>query len=573
MTSSSDADSSSGKVIVVGSINQDLTTYSRTLPAPGETLLGEDFVTSPGGKGGNQAVAAASIGIVCMKSGVHMVGRVGDDDMGRSLMNGLKSRGVSGEYTIPVTNHHTGVASINVCDSGQNTIIVAPGANLALNAQEVDSALSKLLQNSGTQQNVVLVQLEINPDTALCALQAATAEGAITILNPAPAPKGWKMTDDWYSNIDIFIPNESELASLCGMSEEDVTGEGEEVMAKALLEKGVRHAVIVTLGERGAMIVRRRQGGGKQPATEPNYDSILTTMISEPSDLPCKTLPVVDAVGAGDAFCGALSAYLSREVDLERACSMACGYASMSVRKRGAQESYPLAKDLPECLRLDDSKQESDANDESRGTITFVTGNKNKLLEVQRLLSSDRTKSIPFDLDNAKLDLPELQGSPDQIAREKCETAANRLQSAVMTEDTSLCFHALKGLPGPYIKWFLDDLGHDGLNKLLQGFDDNRAYAQTIIAFTPGPGKEVHLFDGRTEGRIVPPRGALDFGWDPVFEPLPDECHSGGIASGLTYAEMTKDDKNRISHRSRAFQKFREFLASSADEVLKDMQC
>ena len=222
--------------------------------------------------------------------------------------------------------------------SGQNTIIVAPGANLALNAQEVDSALSKLLQNGGAQQNVVLVQLEIKPATALHALQTATAEGALTILNPAPAPKGWTMTDDWFSNIDILIPNESELASLCGMSEEDVTGEGEEAMAKALLEKGVRHAVIVTLGERGAMIVRRRQGG-EQPGTDPNYDSILTSMISEPADLPCKTLPVVDAVGAGDAFCGALSAYLSRGVDLERACSMACGYASMSVRKRGAQES------------------------------------------------------------------------------------------------------------------------------------------------------------------------------------------------------------------------------------------
>src|SRR6056300_899862 len=151
MMTTSDADSSSGKVIVVGSINQDLTTYSRSLPDPGETLLGEDFATSPGGKGGNQAVAAASIGIV-KKSGVHMVGRVGDDDMGRSLMNGLKSRGVSDEYTISVTDHHTGVASINVCDSGQNTIIVAPGANLALNAQEVDSALSKLLlQNGGAQ--------------------------------------------------------------------------------------------------------------------------------------------------------------------------------------------------------------------------------------------------------------------------------------------------------------------------------------------------------------------------------------------------------------------------------------
>jgi len=569
-----------GKVVIVGSINQDLTTYSQSLPVPGETLLGTDFVTSAGGKGANQAVAASSIGVVCKESGVHMIGRVGKDDMGRGLLKGLRSRGVSNdEKESMVAGEHTGVASINVSSSGQNTIIVAPGANMALSAKEVDSSLTTLLQNGGTQsqRDVVLVQLEIAPETALQALQTATSKSALTILNPAPAPKGWKLTQDWYSNIDILIPNESELASLCGADVEEVTGEGEEAMARALLEKGVRTAVIVTLGERGAMIIRRKGDDEtvEQSTTDVNDDDDSnheTIMISEPADLPHQALPVVDAVGAGDAFCGALAAYLSRGVELEQASSMACGVASMSVRKRGAQESYPLAQDLPECLQLD-SKQQCSAGEESerRGTITFVTGNKNKLLEVQRLISSDQGKSVPFDLTNAKLDLPELQGSPEEIAREKCKTAANLLQSAVMTEDTSLCFHALNGLPGAYIKWFLDGLGHDGLNKMLQGFGDNRAYAQTIIAFSPGPGKEVHLFDGRTEGRIVPPRGSLDFGWDPIFEPLEEECESGGIDKGNTYAEMTKDNKNKISHRSRSFEKFRQYLAASSDEILKGM--
>lgn len=568
-----------GKVVVVGSINQDLTTYSQSLPAPGETLLGTDFVTSAGGKGANQAVAAASIGVVCKENGVHMIGRVGKDDMGRGLLKGLRSRGVSNdEEESMVSGEHTGVASINVSSSGQNTIIVASGANFSLKAKEVDSSLTKLLQNGGvqSQRDVVLVQLEIDPATALQALQTATSKSALTILNPAPAPKGWTLTQDWYSNIDILVPNESELASLCGASVDEVTGEGEEAMARSLLEKGVRTAVIVTLGERGAMIVRRKSDSGtvEQTSSDVNDDDSNheTIMISEPADLPHAALPVVDAVGAGDAFCGALAAYLSRGVELQQASSMACGVASMSVRKRGAQESYPLARDLPECLQLD-NKQLSSAEEESerRGAITFVTGNKNKLLEVQRLISSDQNESVPFDLTNAKLDLPELQGSPEEIAREKCKAAANLLQSAVMTEDTSLCFHALNGLPGAYIKWFLDDLGHDGLNKMLKGFDDNRAYAQTIIAFSSGPGKEVHLFDGRTEGRIVRPRGSLDFGWDPIFEPLEEECKNGGIDTGNTYAEMTKDDKNKISHRSKSFEKFRQFLATSSDEILNGM--
>ena len=565
--------STNGKVIVVGSINQDLTTYASSLPSAGQTILGTDFITTDGGKGANQAVAASKISIVDTQTnngGVYMIGRVGDDVMGTNLLSSLQSNGVKMNIEeMKVDGQHTGVASINVdTNSGQYTIVVAPGANLALSCDDVQSSLANMCE-----KDVVLVQLEIKPEAALQALKSASSKGALTILNPAPAPEDWELTPEWYSSTDLLIPNETELASLCGLSNEEeyVTGDGEEAMAKSLLDKGIRHAVVVTLGERGAMIVRRFKDDSSTDSLQTQ-----TIMISEPSDLPCKDEPVVDTVGAGDAFCGALAAYLSRGVELEKAASMACGVASMSVRKRGAQDSYPSASDLPDCLKLESiepNNEEGDVKKDTRKAITFVTGNKNKLMEVQRLLAtSSSSSSIPFDITNHKLDLPELQGTPEEIARVKCQTAAKELQTAVLTEDTCLCFRALNDLPGPYIKWFLDSLGHEGLNKLLEGFDDTRAYAQTIIAFSPGPDSEVVLFQGQTEGRIVPSRGPKDFGWDAVFEPTDEEQGSTSEEDRKTYAEMTKDEKNAISHRGRAFEKFRRYLLTEADSILKDMR-
>ena len=158
--------------------------------------------------------------------------------------------------------------------------------------------------------------------------------------------------------------------------------------------------------------------------------------------------------------------------------------------------------------------------------------NAKKLEEAKQILGGS---SCPFELTNQKIDLPELQGNPIEIAMEKCRLAARAVKGPVFTEDTSLCFNALNGLPGPYIKWFLDQCGHEGLNKMLDGFEDRSAYAQTIVAYTDGPGEEVHVFDGRTNGKIVAARGPTDFGWDPVFEP--DEVE------GKTYAEMTKEFK------------------------------
>jgi inosine triphosphate pyrophosphatase len=158
--------------------------------------------------------------------------------------------------------------------------------------------------------------------------------------------------------------------------------------------------------------------------------------------------------------------------------------------------------------------------------------------------------------------LPELQGDPDDVALEKCRLAAERVGGAVMTEDTSLGFAALGGLPGVYIKWFLDRLGHEGLNRLLVGWDDKGATAQCIFAFSAGPGAPPRLFHGAVPGRIVPARGPKAFGWDPIFQPDGHE---------LTFAEMDKDVKNAMSHRSLALRALQDFLVASATEVAADI--
>lgn len=204
-------------------------------------------------------------------------------------------------------------------------------------------------------------------------------------------------------------------------------------------------------------------------------------------------------------------------------------------------------------------KQKVEGDD--KPVITFVTGNKKKLEEVKRILNPGNgdAGSLPFTIANQKIDLPELQGDPIEIAKEKCALAAKEVGGAVITEDTSLCFSALQNLPGPYIKWFLDSCGHKGLNDMIAFSADKSGYAQTIVGFCAGPNEDVYVFDGRTKGVIVPARGELAFGWDPIFQP-----NEGG---GLTYAEMSKTMKDAISHRSRAFGKFRIYLENEADAI------
>jgi len=538
-TSTNDNNHSKNLILVVGSANQDLISTTKIIPTLGETITGTDFSTDCGGKGANQAVAAKNL----QMAPVAMLCRVGDDIFGKNLLENFRKFGVDffGETeTIlkKVDNKPsppTGVATITVDEtSGDNMIVFTPGANFYLTCDDVRKTVTE------AKPSQVLVQLEIRKEVALEALKAGKEVGATTILNTAPAPEGWNLEEmNFFKYIDILVLNESELKKVAGIDSED-----EEEQAKSLSKK-VGTAVIVTLGARGAMVIE----------TQVEENSTKTTLVDAPSDLPARKLPVKNTVGAGDAFCGALVAYRSSGLSLTESAKMACGVASMSVRKDGVQDSYPCYEELPECLRLLNNNTKSPLKKRLKTTkqfITFVTGNKKKLEEAKQILSSGFEGNAPFELTNQKIDLPELQGNPIEIAKEKCRLAAKEVDGAVFTEDTSLCFNALNGLPGPYIKWFLEDCGHTGLNKMLDGFDDRSAYAQTIVAYTAGPGKEIHLFDGRTDGKIVTARGPLDFGWDPVFEP--DE------GEGKTYAEMAKEFKNSISHRGRSFEKFKAFL-------------
>ena len=189
--------------------------------------------------------------------------------------------------------------------------------------------------------------------------------------------------------------------------------------------------------------------------------------------------------------------------------------------------------------------------------ITFVTGNANKARELTAILA--KTKS-GCEVDTLALDLPELQGEPEEVSREKCLLAVKEVNGPVIVEDTSLCFNALGGLPSVYIKWFLEKIGHDGLNRMLAGFDDKSAYAQCVFSYCEAPGAEVHVFVGRTQGAIVPARGDNKFGWDPVFECRDPEL-KGHTDFGKTYAEMPSETKNQISHRARAVKALVDFLS------------
>jgi len=182
-------------------------------------------------------------------------------------------------------------------------------------------------------------------------------------------------------------------------------------------------------------------------------------------------------------------------------------------------------------------------------TITFVTGNLNKLREVKAILIGEDNSGL--NIVNKKLDLPELQGEPEFVAREKCRLASMEVDGPVLSEDTSLCFNALGGLPGVYVKWFISKIGLTGLNNLLKAYEDKSAYVQCIFAYSHKPGVEPILFVGRCNGTIIKQRGENGFGFDAIF--LPD-------GETETFAELPSTRKNIISHRAIALQKVKDFF-------------
>ena len=175
-------------------------------------------------------------------------------------------------------------------------------------------------------------------------------------------------------------------------------------------------------------------------------------------------------------------------------------------------------------------------------TITFVTGNKNKLREAQQILG--------FEMVNKDIDLPELQfDTSDQVAIYKAQEAAKVVGGPVIVDDTALHFNAIGGLPGAYIRAFTSKLTTENLAKLLDGFDDKTAYVTCSVGYCPGPGQEAKVITGRVDGKIVKPRGEGGFGFDPIFVPN---------GYDQTYAEMDAETKNKISHRGLAFRMLRD---------------
>lgn len=318
----------SGRVIVVGSINVDLVVTVARLPGPGETVTGGTFSRHHGGKGGNQAVAAARLG-----AATAFVGAVGDDAFGAEARDALDAEGIDLAELGTDASRPTGVALILVDRAGENEIAVASGANGALAADDVRAALAHL---APTAADVVLVGHEIPTAAARAALAAATAAGATSVLNPAPAGGLDRST---FGIADYLTPNRTELGQLVadesrrvGRGPQDVGGI--EAAARTLLERsaegdGVRRAVLVTLGAAGALVVPR--DGASFEVRPP-------------------TVEAVDTVGAGDAFNGALAAGLAAGLPLPEATRRAVAAGSLATTRPGAREGMPTRRELDAVL-------------------------------------------------------------------------------------------------------------------------------------------------------------------------------------------------------------------------------
>jgi ribokinase len=322
---------SGGRVIVVGSVNVDLVIRGERLPTPGETVAGGTFERHHGGKGGNQAVAAARLG-----RPVLFVGAVGDDGFGVDARAALTAEGVDVSFLATLDDQATGVALILVDRRGENLISVASGANAALEASAIEPALSRIGVHAG---DVVLVCHELPTATVREALRVGRATGAWTVFNPAPAD-GIDRTV--LAAADVITPNRGELLTLA-VTEARRTGRASSSAAAAaanipraarsLLESsaagpGVGQAVVVTLGPSGALLV--------SPETT--------------TDVPSIVVDSVDTTGAGDAFNGALAVAIAEARPLEEAVRRAVVAGALATTRVGAREGMPTADELEAAL-------------------------------------------------------------------------------------------------------------------------------------------------------------------------------------------------------------------------------
>ena len=294
-------------ICVIGSLNMDLVVNVDTMPKPGQTIIGSNFKDVPGGKGANQAVAMARL-----NGNVSMIGKVGEDGFGQTLINSLKNDKVDTTY-IQTAKGATGVALITVDKNAQNSIVVSPGANFEVKEDDIDNNI-EAIKNS----DIVVLQLETPLNTIKYALNKAKELNKYTILNPAPAVK---LDDEIIKNVDLLTPNETELEIISGVSIE--TEEDIQKAAQIMIEKGVKE-LIVTLGSKGSLYINKEKSMFKK----------------------AYKVEAVDTTAAGDSYTGALAVALSQDKNIEDAMDFASKVGALSVLKEGAQSSLPTLEDV-----------------------------------------------------------------------------------------------------------------------------------------------------------------------------------------------------------------------------------
>lgn len=300
------------RIVVVGSSNTDLVIETGKLPAPGETVLGGDFLRAAGGKGANQAVAAARLG-----AEVTLVARLGTDDFGDRAVEGFRQEGIDARYVVRDPERPSGVALILVGAGGENLIAVAPGANGALAEADVDAAAAAI-----RQADLLLLQLEVPVATVCHAARLAFDAGVAVMLDPAPAAD---LPDALLAQVGYLTPNESEAEILAGVSAGDPAGARR--AAAALRERGAAN-VLVTLGAAGCLVA--------------GADGV--------SEIPAYPVEAVDSTAAGDTFNGALACGLAEGRAIASASAFASAAAALSVTGRGAQPSMPSRRQVDRFL-------------------------------------------------------------------------------------------------------------------------------------------------------------------------------------------------------------------------------
>lgn len=299
-------------ILVLGSFMMDQVVTTPRAPKNGETIIGNNFAVFPGGKGANQAVAAARLG-----GKVTMAGKVGEDTYGETFIHTLKEEGIDTAFIEVDNRYNTGVGFVTSEINGDNRIIVVPGANLKYNHKEL-SKLNNVLDDT----EILIIQLEMDIAVMEEAVRMAKEKNVQVILNPAP---GQKLSDSLLKNVDLLTPNETELEILTGKKLDNLDDTIE--ASKSLLDKGIKK-VIVTLGNNGALIVTKY----------------------ETQHVPGFEVSVRDTVAAGDAFNGALAVAITENQKLDEAVRLANATGALTVTKKGAIPSIPYREEVEELL-------------------------------------------------------------------------------------------------------------------------------------------------------------------------------------------------------------------------------